>query len=89
MFVVFNADTTCYYGFRERYSDAERLRKSLQRKAEKLGWKRDYQVYHRDFYNWYVVHERTVRNFMTGKPVVERSNIPYSCSVASETYWSS
>ena len=37
------------------------------------------------------IHEtyRDVRNIMTGMPVKERFDTPYSCSVSSETYWSS
>lgn len=31
---------------------------------------------------------RTVRNLMTGAMVEEDVNLPYSCSVASESYWS-
>jgi hypothetical protein len=31
---------------------------------------------------------RLVRNLMTGGMVLERSDLPYSCSVASESYWS-
>lgn len=31
---------------------------------------------------------REVVNLMTGKTVLERADIPYSCSVASEAYWS-
>lgn len=30
-----------------------------------------------------------VTNLMTGQPVRERADTPWSCSVASETYWSS
>lgn len=32
---------------------------------------------------------REVTNLMTGKKVMERADTPWSCSVASETYWSS
>ena len=32
---------------------------------------------------------REVTNLMTGKLVSERADTPWSCSVASETYWSS
>lgn len=32
---------------------------------------------------------RTVKNLMTGQDVKERFDLPYSCSVSSETYWSS
>lgn len=32
---------------------------------------------------------RTVRNAMTGEQVLERYDTPWSCSVASETYWCS
>lgn len=37
------------------------------------------------------IHETyvDVRNLMTGMPVKERFDLPYYCSVASETYWSS
>jgi hypothetical protein len=37
------------------------------------------------------IHEtyREVKNIMTGSTVRERYDTPYSCSVASETYWSS
>ena len=31
----------------------------------------------------------TVTNLMTGQPVQERADTPWSCSVASESYWSS
>jgi hypothetical protein len=36
------------------------------------------------------IHEtyRTVKNLMTGMEVKERFDLPYYCSVASETYWS-
>lgn len=39
----------------------------------------------------YEVHQtyREVRNIMSGKIVKEHYKTPYSCSVASETYWSS
>lgn len=39
----------------------------------------------------YEVHEtyREVRNIMSGKIVREHYLTPYSCSVGSETYWSS
>jgi len=30
---------------------------------------------------------RIVRNIMSKKAVVERADLPYSCSVASEAYW--
>lgn len=32
---------------------------------------------------------REVTNLMTGKKVMERADTPWSCSVASESYWSS
>lgn len=32
---------------------------------------------------------REVRNLMTGKMVMEPADTPWSCSVASESYWSS
>ena len=32
---------------------------------------------------------REVQNLMTGKTVMERADTPWSCSVASESYWSS
>lgn len=32
---------------------------------------------------------REVRNLMTGQLVMERADTPWSCSVASESYWSS
>lgn len=32
---------------------------------------------------------REVTNLMTGKRVMERADTPWSCSVASESYWSS
>lgn len=32
---------------------------------------------------------REVTNLMTGNVVLERADAPWSCSVASETYWSS
>ena len=32
---------------------------------------------------------REVVNLMTGQPVWERADLPWSCSVASESYWSS
>ena len=39
----------------------------------------------------YEIHEtyRTVINLMSGQPVQERYDTPWSCSVASESYWSS
>lgn len=38
-----------------------------------------------------VIHETYVTrtNLMTGQPVQERYDLPWSCSVASESYWSS
>jgi len=90
MYVVFNADTTREYAYRLRYHDAIRLRDKLLKAEGRHGGRTiDYQVYHRDFYEKYIVYDRTVVNLMTGKPVVEPSNKPYSCSVASETYWTS
>jgi len=35
-----------------------------------------------------VVFLREVKNLMTGQMVMERSDTPYYCSVASEAYWS-
>lgn len=35
-----------------------------------------------------VVFFREVKNLMTGQMVMERSDTPYYCSVASEAYWS-
>ena len=91
MFVVFNADTTIEKKRYERYSDAKRLADKLNAKEASYDKKyRDhYEAYNVDFYYEYVVHQHTVRNLMSGKPVQERSNTPWSCSVASETYWSS
>ena len=39
----------------------------------------------------YEIHEtyRWVQNLMSGKPTRERYDTPWSCSVASESYWSS
>jgi hypothetical protein len=47
---------------------------------------------------WEIMEERDyaaqvpmveVTNLMTGKKVMERADTPWSCSVASESYWSS
>lgn len=38
-----------------------------------------------EFHETYVIR----KNIMTGMDVKERFDLPYSCSVASETYWSS
>jgi hypothetical protein len=35
------------------------------------------------------VQMRSVTNLMSGRQVWERMDLPYSCSVGSETYWSS
>lgn len=40
-------------------------------------------------YDLLIGGKHQVKNFMTGEMVWEDINTPYSCSVASETYWSS
>ena len=42
----------------------------------------------RDDYNKNVVYMKEVTNLMSGKKVMEPSNTPNYCSVASEAYWS-
>ena len=58
--------------------------------ADKENAKRDnaecYSVYHRNFYNEYVVHDVRVQNIMSKKWITEKSNTPYYCSPSSETY---
>ena len=41
-----------------------------------------------DYYKTHGNLTKKVRNLMTGQEVEENINTPYSCSVASEAYWS-
>jgi hypothetical protein len=66
-------------------------RAAAQRLADKLvaqGWGKivvvDYSDYHMAGYDKLT---RKVRNLMNGAEVEESINTPYSCSVASESYW--
>jgi len=87
--VVFYASSTVEKKSYNRYHDAVRYADKLNDIAKSRGWKDEFVVYHRDFYQNYVVHQETVRNAMTGKPVVQWSNTPYALSVASDHYWQS
>lgn len=48
----------------------------------------DYEIMEQSAYRAQVPM-REVINLMTGKPVQEPADTPWTCSVASETYWSS
>jgi hypothetical protein len=85
MFVVYNLNTTVVREHYKMYHHAAAFAAKLNaREGKKL-----FEAVHRDFHEGYVVYERTVRNAMSGKSTTERSDTPWSCSVASEHYWAS
>lgn len=79
------------YNYRTEFKQkaaAERMAQKLMRSEVYFGEKLVVMAY-----DVYVAHgydklTRKVRNAMTGAIVEENINTPYSCSVASEAYWS-
>lgn len=70
--------------FKQRAA-AERLAKRLMQQQYPKLVVMEYSVYVAYGYDKLF---RKVRNVMTGEMVEENINTPYSCSVASEAYWS-
>jgi hypothetical protein len=79
-------------------------RDARRKSGERLVLKKDYDTTNRTMLEQTVretwpeskgyrteLHETFVSrtNLMTGQPVQERYDLPWSCSVASESYWSS
>jgi hypothetical protein len=92
MFVVVDTDTKCKVVHprtrKETYLSERAAKAALTRINKLLHTQGEFVVMDVSTYNAQVPM-REVINLMTGKPVLERADTPWSCSVASESYWSS
>ena len=71
---------------KDYYNSASGAKRSTNASNKKLGEEVFACTTLADYYA-NVVHKVMVRNQMTGAMVEEDSNMPYSCSVASDAFW--
>lgn len=90
-FVIYHKDTTIYLNGNKPYYDTERLAKATLTKAVNAGKvkREDYLIAEAGHFLANIEKKRKVKNLMSGQEVEESVNLPWTCSVASETYWSS
>jgi len=90
-YVIYHKDTTIFLNAGKPYYDTERLAKATLTKAVNAGKvkREDYLIAEAQHFLANIEKTHKVRNHITGAEVEESVNLPYSCSVASESYWSS
>lgn len=91
-FVVFNFETSKLYkkpgNFAHAVYATEAAAKAAVTRLKKSDPDNDYDWASSSEYYANIEKTHLVKNLMTGKMVEESINTPYSCSVASEAYWS-
>jgi len=91
-YVVFNFETSRLYkkpgSFAHMVYATEGAAKAAVTRLKKSDPENDYDYAESGDYYANIEKTHMVKNLMTGTMVEESINTPYSCSVASEAYWS-
>ena len=95
MFVIYHKESTGFarvfrngYWQDARFNTEAAAKAGLTRLVNKGSIKRDeYAIAEESVFHSQIEKMVTVTNLMTGKPVTQPVNTPYSCDVSMERYW--